>query len=122
GAPWTGQQIADERGGGEKRPRGHLPDGDGIEKLRLRQPTPSLHEVILQERDQNITASVEHRADLEEEQEERPKTDRRGASRDDTDRRTTADEPRRHAAEGNALAGHGAGTFPDQMNAAHDCG
>ena len=66
------QQVADEGGGREDRPRRDLADGDRVEQLRLGQPAPPLDEVGPQEGQQDVAAAEQHRADLEEEQEQRP--------------------------------------------------
>src|SRR5579884_2240991 len=71
-APDSTDQVADERRGGEQRSGSELADGDGVEELLLAQPAEPLDEVPAQEGEQDVAAAIEHRADLQERQKQRP--------------------------------------------------
>ena len=70
------QHVADERRGREDRARRDLPDRDGVEELALGQPAPPHDEVGAQEGEEHVAAAEEHRADLQEGEEERRQAER----------------------------------------------
>ena len=58
-------------------PGRHLADRDRVEQLRLGEPAEPLDQVGAQEGEQHVAAAEEHRADLEEDEEQRPQPERR---------------------------------------------
>ena len=70
------EQVADERRCGEERTGDHLPNGDRVEELLFGQPAVPADEVGAEEGEQDVAAAVKHRADLQEDQEERPEAER----------------------------------------------
>ena len=79
GARRSAEHVADERRGREHGTRRDLADGDGVEQLRLGEPAEPLDEIGAQEREQDVAAAEEHRADLEEDDEQRRTVRRNGA-------------------------------------------
>lgn len=72
----AGQQIADERGGGQDRPGGDLTDGHSVEQLAFGEPALTGDEVGPQEGDQHVAAPVKGGPDLEEDQKHLPQAER----------------------------------------------
>jgi hypothetical protein len=62
----TADEIPNERGRGKDRAGGELTDGNRIEELPLAQPTQVLDEILLQERDQDVSRPVQRGSDLQE--------------------------------------------------------
>ena len=54
-----------------------LTDGDGVQELALSQPAVFVYQTALQKSDQHVTASIEHGADFQEEEAQRPQRGRR---------------------------------------------
>ena len=76
------EDVADEGRRREHRPGRDLADGDGVDELRLGEPAEADHEIGAQEREEDVAAAEEHRADLEEDPEERRQRDRGGGAPD----------------------------------------
>ena len=66
-APERRQEVADERGGREHRPRRNLADSDRVEQLRLGEPVQPIDQIGAQEREQHIATAEEHGAHLRNE-------------------------------------------------------
>lgn len=78
------QEVADEGGGGEHGAGRRLAHGDGIEKLAIRQRVQACGEVRPEEGKQNIAATEDNDAELQEHEEDRPepRRERRGPRAD----------------------------------------
>ena len=70
-APSTpAKDVADEGRGREERPRRDLPDGDGVEQLRVGEPAQPVDQVATQVGEQDVPGSVQQGAGLQEDREQ----------------------------------------------------
>jgi hypothetical protein len=76
GSGGAAEQVADEGRSSEERSRRDLSDGNRVEQLLVCQPAQALYKIGAQKSNEDITASIEDRADFEKRQEQNRKAER----------------------------------------------
>jgi len=54
------EQVAQEGGRGEDRPRSDLAGGDGVQQLRRGDPVQAVHQVVLEKGDENVAGAEDY--------------------------------------------------------------
>ena len=106
------------------------PNGDGVEQLPFGEPVQALHEIGPKEREEHVAAAEEHRADLGEDQKQRPEPERgcrrsgrrAGSGRQACRARTATPEPDPNARcpPGPPLGRHTPGCHREAGSSQHD--